>query len=199
MVVALTSGEKALLFVLLLVLLPVVPITFALTRAMRSSRRAPDEREVTSGRAASTPFRLLSVVGAGIAVCVFAALLVVLAAQALADSDDGESVAPVENGGAGAPADETTGSPIPDQGNATAGKAVFLESGCGDCHALEATGATGSVGPSLDESQPDFTTVVECVTTGPGDMPTFASKLSNAEIRNVAKFVAVVTRDGDDR
>jgi len=151
---------------------------------------------VTAGRAASTPFRLLSVIGAGIAVCVFAALLVVLAAQALADSDEGESVAPVANGGAGAPADETIGSPIPDQGNATAGKAVFLEAGCGRCHSLQAANAKGTIGPDLDADQPDFTAVVECVTTGPGDMPSFAGRLSNEEIRNVAKFVAVVTRGG---
>jgi len=153
---------------------------------------------VTSGRAASTPFRIISVVGIVATACVFVALVIVLTAQSFADSDEGESVAPVENGGAGEPQDETIGSPVPEQGNATAGRGVFIKAGCGTCHSLQAANASGTLGPNLDEDRPDFTKVVECVTTGPGDMPSFAGKLSNAEIRNVAKFVAVVTRDSDD-
>ena len=86
-----TSAVKALLFVLFLVLIPTVPITIAVSRAMRS-RRMPAERELTAGRASSTPFRMISVVGMAITAGVFAALLIVLAAQSFADSDDGESV-----------------------------------------------------------------------------------------------------------
>ena len=87
---------------------------------------------------------------------------------------------------------------IGEQGNATAGKAVFIKVGCGKCHSLQAASARGTTGPNLDKDQLDFTKVVECVTTGPGDMPSFAGKLSGEEIRNVAKFVAVVTRGADD-
>lgn len=57
-----------------------------------------------------------------------------------------------------------------------------------------AAGATGTSGPSLDEDEPDFSTVVASVTTGPGDMPSLADRLSNSEIRNVAKFVAITAR-----
>ena len=32
-----------------------------------------------------------------------------------------------------------------------------------------------------------FTRVVECLTTGPGDMPAFIGRLSTTEIRDVAK------------
>jgi mono/diheme cytochrome c family protein len=191
--IAMTSAVKALLFVLFLVLIPTVPITIAVSRAMRA-RRTADEHELTAGRASSTPFWMISVVGMAITAGVFAALLIVLAAQSFADSDDGESVAPVERGGAGTSPDETIGSPVPQQGDATAGKAVFVKAGCGTCHSLQAANAKGTTGPNLDSDQPDFTTVVDCVTTGPGDMPSFAGQLSNAEIRNVAKFVAVVTR-----
>ena len=141
---------------------------------------------------------MISVVGIVATASVFLALVIVLMAQSFADSDEGESVAPVENGGAGAPADETVGSPVPQQGNATAGKTVFIKAGCGNCHSLQAARASGTTGPNLDKEQPDFTRVVECVTTGPGDMPSFAGKLSGEEIRNVAKFVAVVTRGADD-
>jgi mono/diheme cytochrome c family protein len=40
--------------------------------------------------------------------------------------------------------------PLP-TGNPTAGKAVFAANGCGGCHTLAAAGATGKVGPDLDD------------------------------------------------
>jgi mono/diheme cytochrome c family protein len=189
MLVALTSSEKALLFVLFLVLLPTVPVTIALTRAMRR-RRPAASGELTRGRAASTPFRVISIVGSAITVVAVAAVGVALIAQSIAGGGDGESVAPVENGGAGDPP-TTTVSSIPQQGNAENGRKLFERAGCGDCHTLLAAKATGTRGPSLDDDRPDFTRVVECVTTGPGDMPTFIGRLSSTEIRDVAKFVAV--------
>ena len=161
---------------------------------MRRSRRGPSERDLVSGRAASTPFRLISLVGIAATVAVLLGVGIAVGAQALAGDEPGESVAPLENGGAGESPSETIGSPVPQQGNASAGREVFMSSGCGDCHALLAARAKGTRGPNLDESEPDFTRVVECLTTGPGDMPSFAGRLSNAEIRNVAKFVAVVSR-----
>jgi mono/diheme cytochrome c family protein len=99
-------------------------------------------------------------------------------------------VAPVENGGAGEPP-TTTMSSVPQQGSAANGRKVFRSAGCGGCHTLRAAKATGTRGPSLDEDRPDFTRVVDCVTTGPGDMPRFIGRLSSSEIRDVAKFVAV--------
>ncbi len=195
MFVALTSSVKALIFVLFLVLIPTVPVTIALTRAMRRSSKGPTPRDVTTGRAASTPFRLISIVGSAIAVCVFAALVIVLIAQSIGGSDKGESVAPVENGGAGAP--PPTPATVPTQGNADKGRIVFKKSGCGNCHALRAAKANGTVGPSLDEDHPDFTAVVACVTTGPGDMPSFTGKLTGSEIRDVAKFVAISAVQSD--
>jgi mono/diheme cytochrome c family protein len=190
MLVALTSSEKALLFVLFLVLLPTVPVTIVLTRAMRRRKPEAASGELTRGRAASTPFRVISIVGSAIAVVAVAAVGVALIAQSIAGGGDGESVAPVENGGAGEPP-TTALSSIPQQGNAENGRKLFERAGCGDCHTLLAAKATGTRGPSLDDDHPDFTRVVECVTTGPGDMPTFIGRLSSTEIRDVAKFVAV--------
>jgi mono/diheme cytochrome c family protein len=37
-------------------------------------------------------------------------------------------------------------------GDPTAGKAVFQAQGCNNCHTFAAAGATGSVGPNLDEA-----------------------------------------------
>jgi mono/diheme cytochrome c family protein len=36
-------------------------------------------------------------------------------------------------------------------GNPTAGKAVFASAGCAACHTLAAAGATGKIGPDLDD------------------------------------------------
>jgi len=79
------------------------------------------------------------------------------------------------------------------QGDAEAGEAIFNEQGCGGCHVLEAAGSSGSIGPNLDESQPDFDLVVERVTNGSGAMPSFSDKLSEDEINNVAAYVVEST------
>jgi cytochrome c551/c552 len=40
--------------------------------------------------------------------------------------------------------------PTPNTGNAAAGKALFVKSGCGACHVFTPAGTTGKVGPNLD-------------------------------------------------
>ncbi len=75
--------------------------------------------------------------------------------------DDAESVAAYVASVAGLP---TTGPPTTDEsGGETApketggqidGAAVFAEAGCGSCHTFAAAGASGTIGPNLDESQP---------------------------------------------
>jgi mono/diheme cytochrome c family protein len=37
------------------------------------------------------------------------------------------------------------------QGNATAGKQVFMQSGCGGCHTFKPAGTSGTTGPDLDK------------------------------------------------
>ena len=54
-----------------------------------------------------------------------------------------------------------------------AGKQVFIDAGCGDCHSLAATGSTGTIGPDLDQVRPDAASVVQQVTHGGGAMPSF--------------------------
>lgn len=73
------------------------------------------------------------------------------------------------------------------------GRKVFTETAqppCALCHTLEAAGATGTIGPSLDELKPDKARVLEVVRTGIGVMPRFADALSAQEIEAVAEFVA---------
>jgi mono/diheme cytochrome c family protein len=70
------------------------------------------------------------------------------------------------------------------------GKAVFTSAGCARCHTLAAAGASGRIGPNLDELKPDAATVEAVVTSGSGVMPSFKGQLSGEEIKAVAAFVA---------
>jgi mono/diheme cytochrome c family protein len=83
-----------------------------------------------------------------------------------------------------------TPAPVPAAANAAAGAAVFRRSGCGACHVLKAAGASGQVGPNLDALQPTFAQVQAQVENGGSIMPSFKGKLTAAQIRDVAAYVA---------
>ncbi len=67
---------------------------------------------------------------------------------------------------------------------------MFASAGCVSCHTLKAAGATGTVGPNLDEKKPPAALVVDRVTHGKGVMPSFAGSLSAKQIQDVAAFVS---------
>ncbi|MEP6892300.1 MAG: urate hydroxylase PuuD [Gaiellaceae bacterium] len=73
-----------------------------------------------------------------------------------------------------------------------AGRAVFASSACVTCHTLADAGATGTVGPNLDQAKPVASLVIDRVTNGQGGMPSFKGKLSTAEIAAVAAYVSTV-------
>jgi mono/diheme cytochrome c family protein len=77
-------------------------------------------------------------------------------------------------------------------GDAAAGKQVFASAGCAACHTLADAGATGSVGPNLDEAKPPASLVVERVTNGKPPMPPFKGQLSEEQIQDVAAYVSSV-------
>ena len=79
------------------------------------------------------------------------------------------------------------------EGDPEAGKEVFASAGCGSCHALADANATGTIGPSLDESKPDHDLVVDRVTNGMGAMPAFEGQLDEEQIENVAAYVVQAT------
>jgi mono/diheme cytochrome c family protein len=72
------------------------------------------------------------------------------------------------------------------------GKQVFNQN-CKGCHTLQDAGATGSVGPNLDDVKPDKSTVVRQVNNGGGPMPAFKGKLTDAQINDVATYVSTVS------
>ena len=83
-----------------------------------------------------------------------------------------------------------------DDGNPARGKVIFKkptldgQPGCGTCHTLANAGATGTVGPNLDQAKPSFDLVVHRVTLGQGGMPSFKDQLQPQQIADVAEFVS---------
>jgi mono/diheme cytochrome c family protein len=81
---------------------------------------------------------------------------------------------------------ETTGGL---EGDPVAGKEIFTTN-CGGCHTLSDAGTSGTVGPNLDDAQPDAALVTERVTNGQGAMPPFKGTLSEQQIADVAAYVS---------
>jgi mono/diheme cytochrome c family protein len=76
------------------------------------------------------------------------------------------------------------------------GRKVFTQVAqppCALCHTLEAAGAAGTIGPSLDELKPDRARVLAVVRTGIGPMPPSDGKLTAEQIEAVAAFIAKAT------
>lgn len=77
------------------------------------------------------------------------------------------------------------------EGDPVAGKEVFMgPSGCAACHALADAGASGAVGPNLDQTMPSYDLVVDRVTNGLGGMPSFKDSLSEQQIADVAAYIS---------
>ena len=74
-------------------------------------------------------------------------------------------------------------------GDAAAGKDVFAANGCSACHTLEAAGASGTIGPNLDEAKPSEALIADRVVNGKGQMPSFKGKLSDKQIADLVAYV----------
>jgi mono/diheme cytochrome c family protein len=77
-------------------------------------------------------------------------------------------------------------------GSLALGKQVFEKAGCTSCHTLKDAGATGTVGPNLDDAKPPKALVIDRVTNGKGVMPPFKGQLTQAQIDAVAAYVSSV-------
>ena len=73
----------------------------------------------------------------------------------------------------------------------TDGKSIFTAN-CSSCHTLADAGTTGNVGPNLDQAKPPKALVVQRVTNGQGQMPSFKDSLDPAQIEAVAQYVSSV-------
>lgn len=108
--------------------------------------------------------------------------------EAVGEETPGEST-PTET----KPAETNPGDPQPGaDADVVAGKEIFESAGCVACHTLADAGASGTVGPNLDEAKPDAALVVTRVTNGQGAMPPFKGQLTDQQIQDVAAYVASV-------
>lgn len=76
-------------------------------------------------------------------------------------------------------------------GSTPVGQEIFKQS-CAGCHTLADAGATGSVGPNLDETGLDEAGIAAMVRSGGGGMPSFGGTLQPDQIDEVAAYVASV-------
>jgi mono/diheme cytochrome c family protein len=81
--------------------------------------------------------------------------------------------------------------------NDEAGKLLFLKGAtpaCAICHTLEAAGAAGAVGPSMNELQPDAARVLNALKNGIGQMPAYTS-LTPEQMKILSEYVAKASRE----
>lgn len=77
------------------------------------------------------------------------------------------------------------------------GKALFTGGAqpiaCAVCHTLDDAGTTGTIGPNLDELQPNADRIRKTMMEGMGAMPSFADGLDEAQREAVIKYVLHAT------
>lgn len=77
----------------------------------------------------------------------------------------------------------------PAEGDPQKGEELYASAGCGGCHVFEPAGSSGTVGPSLDDSNVSAEDAFQQIKNGGGGMPAFGDRLSDQEIADVAAFV----------
>lgn len=73
------------------------------------------------------------------------------------------------------------------------GKELFMTKAvpaCALCHMLKDAGSTGEVGPALDDIRPNAQRVLTALKNGLGQMPSFASTLSESDMQALALYVS---------
>ena len=77
------------------------------------------------------------------------------------------------------------------------GKLLFLKGAapaCAICHTLDAAGAAGAVGPSMNDLQPDAARVMNALKNGIGQMPAY-SGLTPEQMKILSEYVAKASRE----
>lgn len=65
---------------------------------------------------------------------------------------------------------------------------------CAVCHTLQDAGATGAIGPNLDDLQPNRDQILAVLRDGSGAMPSFGESLSDEQRQAVADYVVWATQ-----
>ena len=87
--------------------------------------------------------------------------------------------------GCGGSSEDSNNAPAASSG----GEKLFTDN-CSSCHTLAAAGASGKVGPNLDQLRPGPDLVTSQVNTGGGAMPSFKGKLTDDQIKQIADYVS---------
>ena len=77
----------------------------------------------------------------------------------------------------------------PASGGGGDAKQLFVDN-CGSCHTMAAAGASGKVGPDMDQLRPGPDLVNAQVTNGGGGMPAVKGKLTPEQITQLSNYVA---------
>jgi mono/diheme cytochrome c family protein len=143
--------------------------------------------------------------GLGLFIVVTAILTIAMlgAVEVWAVEDEEHAAETTETGETGTTETETTPTTTqeePPAGDPAVGEAAFESGGCGACHTFEAAGATGTVGPNLDESlQGQDAEYVRQAILDPdaevaegyqaGVMPSFEGRLSEEQVEGLVAFL----------
>ena len=73
-----------------------------------------------------------------------------------------------------------------------AGRDLFNANSCGACHTLSDAGASGSVGPDLDNPNLTRAAIVTRIEMGGGPMPSFSGQISETDIGKIADYIVAV-------
>jgi mono/diheme cytochrome c family protein len=85
----------------------------------------------------------------------------------------------------------------PDAAQLEKGKTLFKSGAvpaCAVCHTLQDAGTSGAIGPNLDELKPDMDRVLKVLKSGLGAMPSYATTMSEDDMKAVAAYVSHVTK-----
>jgi mono/diheme cytochrome c family protein len=144
---ALTTDQK-----LGLAITAAIFIAFSLLAALVIPRARPD----FPGRGGLVPFILVTAI---LTIAMLGAVEVWAqedhaAAEGGAETTETETTATTETTETETTETETAGTTTAEEpsGSAEAGRAVFLDQGCGSCHTFSPAGSTGTVGPNFDEA-----------------------------------------------
>lgn len=78
----------------------------------------------------------------------------------------------------------------------SAGRELFNNWSCSACHTLSDAGASGAVGPTLDNPNLTHDAIVNRIEMGGGPMPAFAGQISEADIGKLADYIVTVNHKG---
>ena len=82
------------------------------------------------------------------------------------------------------------GPPVSQGGLLGQGRALFIKTGCGNCHTVAAAGTTGQLGPNFDTSERlDRVQIRTEIDNGANGMPSFQGRFTRAQERAVIDFI----------